>query len=70
MSKVNEQLDKARDKQKKYYDKFINRGKVFKEGDLVLTASSKQQVGQSKSFINHATGPHVIIKSFNDVNYV
>jgi hypothetical protein len=70
VNRVNEQLDKARAKQKNYYDKFINSSKVFKEGDFVLIATNKQQVGQSKSFINHATGPHVIVKTFNDVNYV
>jgi hypothetical protein len=65
---VNSQLDKARQKQKKYYDRFINSSKVLNVGDLVLVAVYKQQVDQSRSLIIHANGPHEILEVFNGVN--
>lgn len=41
-AKVNIQVEKTRQQQKKYYDRFKNSSKAFKVGDFVLIAVDKQ----------------------------
>ena len=67
--KINEHLDKAHQKQKKYYDRFVNDVVKFNVGDLVLLNNERKLVGESKSFRVRALGPFKVISKFNDVNY-
>ena len=68
-SRVNERLNKARERQKKHYDKFVQCSTKYKVNDLVLLLNEKSVAGESKSFRHRASGPHKILEMFNDVNY-
>ena len=67
--KVDNKLSVSRDRQKQYYDRFINSSMSFEIGDLVCLVNERSIVGQSKSFRQRLSGPFKIIKKFNDVNY-
>ena len=45
-------------------------GPSYKEQDLVLVHSPVVKTGQSTKFISHWSGPYVIRKKINDVNYI
>lgn len=63
-------LFEAHERQKLYYDKFVNSTKdEFKEGDLVLLINSRSKPGESKSFKDKLIGPFRVKNKFNDVNY-
>jgi hypothetical protein len=67
--RVNENLDVARERQKRYYDRFINDSVQYGIGDLVLLVNERKLVGESKAFRNKTLGPFRVVDKFNDVNF-
>ena len=66
---VQSKLDRARSRQKEYYDRFVKSSACFSPGDLVCVINERSIVGQSKSFKDRTIGPFRVLKRFNDVNY-
>ncbi|RNA25141.1 integrase core domain [Brachionus plicatilis] len=66
---VRQNLEIARDRQKKSYDKFVRDNLVFEEGDLVLLINSRNKPGESKSLKQRAIGPFKIVKALGELNY-
>ncbi len=68
--KLNENLSKAHNVQKKYYDQAIRDTRKYQIGDLVSVVNERSIVGQSHAFKDRVIGPYKIIKKFNgDLNY-
>jgi hypothetical protein len=68
--KINENLSKAHNVQKKYYDQAIRDTRKYQIGDLVSVVNERSIVGQSHAFKDRVIGPYKIIKKFNgDLNY-
>jgi hypothetical protein len=64
--KLNENLSKAHNVQKKNYDQAIRDTRKYQIGHLVSVVDERSIVGQSHAFV----GPYKIIKKFNgDLNY-
>lgn len=68
--RVNSNLEKAHEEQKKFYDRDVNEKYKFLIGDYVLLSNERQKVGESRSFTPKFLGPFVIIDHYNSVNYV
>ena len=68
-AKVKTQIEKAQERQKLYYDRFVQASTKFNVGDLVLLLNERSRVGQSKSFRDRTIGPFRIVEHFNDVNF-
>ena len=68
--RINENLLKAHDVQKKYYDRQMKNTRVYAVGDLVSVVNERSIVGQSHAFKDRALGPYKILSIFNDkLNY-
>ena len=63
---VNEHLEKARERQKLYYDREVRNSRKYKIGDLVSVINQRSIVGQSHAFKDRAIGPFKILSSMND----
>jgi hypothetical protein len=69
-NRINENLKRAQEIQKKYYDKTIKNSRKFEIGDLVLVVNERSILGESSAFKNRAIGPYKIVGKFNDdLNY-
>ena len=68
--KVNNNLDLAREKQKKYYDQSVKANRNFTIGDNVLLINERDKTGESKAFKERALGPFKVLNTFNnDLDY-
>ena len=68
--KVNNNLELAREKQKKYYDQSVKANRNFTIGDNVLLINERDKIGESKAFKERALGPFKVLNTFNnDLDY-
>lgn len=58
---MNDNLEVARAKQKKYYDKRVSEVAVYNVGDWVLVVNERNKVGESKAFKDRALGPFKVV---------
>jgi hypothetical protein len=66
---ANENLQRARRIQQKYYNKWINSSSHYKVGDLILLTNERKRVGHSAAFEPKQIGPFVITKILNEHVY-
>ncbi|KAI9895583.1 hypothetical protein PsorP6_018397 [Peronosclerospora sorghi] len=66
IEQARENLKKAQERQKKYYDKKRMANMEFKEGDLVLLSTLPTDDEYQQKFITRWIGPYNIIKKKSD----
>jgi hypothetical protein len=66
---VSENLDRAHNRQKSQYDKYVKINNQFQPGDLALVVNTRKRVGHSKAFEPKFYGPFRIVKAVGEVNY-
>ena len=65
--KLNENLSKAHNVQKKYYDQAIRDTRKYQIGHLVSVVDERSIVGQSHAFKDRVIGPYKIIKNSMEI---
>jgi hypothetical protein len=64
---VNRNLEFARERQKKYYDRLVRHSKVINVGELVLIRNFVLTVGHNKAFEAKFHGPFRVIRKIGDI---
>ncbi len=68
--KINENLTKAHEVQKKHYDQLVRISRKYHKEYLVSVVNARPIVGQSHAFKDQSIGPFKIVGKFKeDLNY-